>query len=114
MLKNVVNYDPKGRKVRDFLYDGGLVQGIFVDIVKSSDVPYVVTGRPFNRDDVSDMVSIEYVPMDGVVKRSKDVRLADILDYPEYDGNTMVGFAPFCCIVDYEKIRQIRLRGVGD
>ncbi|MEK6811649.1 MAG: hypothetical protein AABX96_04025 [Nanoarchaeota archaeon] len=108
------NYSVNSRILGNCAYDGGLCEKVFVD-KNSGDRPYVVIGPLYNDLGVV-RFNGEYVGADGVYPygTSHSFRLNDHLNDPEYDEGVVTSETSKIYVADFERVRQIRLRGVGD
>lgn len=105
-----LNYDPKSKRLRSSLLDG-LKDEVFVDLTNDNR-PYIVIGNFRTVEGIAIRFNIEYVCKGGCPKNDY---LSNHLEDPPYDGNIMFDSPPPThWIVDQEKVRAIRLRGVGD
>lgn len=110
------NYDPKGPRVRDFLFSNGLMGGIFVNI-NNECRPYIFMEKPTSNQLHRDSVTLGYVTkslLEAEVHHNPNRRLVDHLDDPLYDATMIDENTPAHQIADMNLIRQARLRGVGD
>lgn len=95
-----LNYDPEGRKFRDYLLDGGLRGRIFVN-VHNGNKPYIVT-RVFGDASLPNM-NIEEVCSDGEFLGSN---IVNHLDDPEYAPEAVSTQTPINWRVDESRLAE--------
>ncbi len=100
-----LNYDPDGKKLNDYLFEGGISGKVFVNI-HDGNKPYIITNRPYLDGPLANLDMSEV--WKGGIQKSRGFLFH--MDDPEYDPLRVDISTPETQRIDKETLEKALLK----